>query len=74
MTNHSNDNGAEKKGRPCPICGKPSMPDYRPFCSSRCANVDLGRWLGGSYAIASEEAEAEADAEEPSRRTVQDET
>jgi uncharacterized protein len=35
----------------CPICGKPRHPDYRPFCSKRCADVDLGRWLKGSYAI-----------------------
>ena len=28
----------------CPICGKPATPDYRPFCSRRCADVDLGRW------------------------------
>lgn len=35
----------------CPICGRPSAPDYRPFCSRRCADVDLARWLGGAYAI-----------------------
>ena len=39
----------------CPICGKPSDPAYRPFCSKRCADVDLGRWLGGRYAIPSVE-------------------
>jgi endogenous inhibitor of DNA gyrase (YacG/DUF329 family) len=36
---------------PCPICNKPSDPAYRPFCSRRCADVDLGRWLNGSYAL-----------------------
>ena len=35
----------------CPICGKPRDDHYRPFCSKRCADVDLGRWLKGSYAI-----------------------
>jgi endogenous inhibitor of DNA gyrase (YacG/DUF329 family) len=35
----------------CPICGKPKSPDYRPFCSRRCADVDLSRWLKGGYAI-----------------------
>ncbi len=35
----------------CPICAKDSDPKYRPFCSRRCADVDLGRWLKGSYAI-----------------------
>jgi endogenous inhibitor of DNA gyrase (YacG/DUF329 family) len=39
-----------KRGK-CPICGRPSEPDYRPFCSRRCADVDLARWLGGAYAI-----------------------
>jgi endogenous inhibitor of DNA gyrase (YacG/DUF329 family) len=36
---------------PCPICGKPSESASRPFCSKRCANVDLQRWLTGRYAI-----------------------
>jgi len=35
----------------CPICKKPATPDYKPFCSKRCADVDLHRWLSGSYAI-----------------------
>jgi hypothetical protein len=35
----------------CPICGKPKDPAYKPFCSKRCADVDLSRWLKGSYAI-----------------------
>lgn len=35
----------------CPICGKPADPKYRPFCSARCADIDLGRWLKGSYVI-----------------------
>lgn len=35
----------------CPICKKPADPAYRPFYSRRCADVDLGRWLKGSYAI-----------------------
>jgi uncharacterized protein len=35
----------------CPICNEPRSEEYRPFCSKRCADVDLGRWLKGSYAI-----------------------
>jgi uncharacterized protein len=35
----------------CPICGKPTDPAARPFCSKRCADVDLQRWLSGRYAI-----------------------
>ena len=37
--------------RPCPICGKMSIERYRPFCSKRCADVDLQRWFTGSYAV-----------------------
>lgn len=35
----------------CPICDKPTDDRYRPFCSKRCADVDLQRWFSGSYAI-----------------------
>ena len=47
----------------CPICRKPSAPVYRPFCSKRCADVDLGRWLGGTYAIPAEEPLSEGEFE-----------
>ena len=36
---------------PCPTCGKPGVLAYRPFCSKRCADIDLQRWLTGRYAI-----------------------
>ena len=35
----------------CPICGKPTEPAYRPFCSKRCADVDLAHWLRGDYRV-----------------------
>ncbi len=35
----------------CPICGKPAGQGPRPFCSRRCADIDLGQWLKGGYAI-----------------------
>ena len=38
-------------GGKCPICGAPTEQQYRPFCSRRCADVDLSRWLRGAYAI-----------------------
>lgn len=41
--------------RKCAACGKPQAREFRPFCSKRCANLDLGRWLGGGYAIPAEE-------------------
>ena len=36
---------------PCPICDKPTDPAYRPFCSKRCADLDLARWMTGRYAV-----------------------
>ncbi len=50
-----------RKARPCPECGKPSSREDYPFCSNRCREVDLSRWLSGSYAIpvADDEAKAE---------------
>lgn len=39
----------------CPICKKPPEKAFRPFCSRRCADLDLGRWMMGSYAIPSDE-------------------
>jgi uncharacterized protein len=38
-------------GRNCAICGQPAQASYKPFCSKRCADVDLSRWLKGTYAI-----------------------
>jgi endogenous inhibitor of DNA gyrase (YacG/DUF329 family) len=49
--------GVEAKARPCPICGKPAIDAYAPFCSKRCAEVDLHRWLSGRYAIPAVEAD-----------------
>ncbi|GJD77256.1 DNA gyrase inhibitor YacG [Methylobacterium gregans] len=40
---------------PCPICGKSAAPAYKPFCSQRCADVDLGRWLSDRYVIPGED-------------------
>jgi endogenous inhibitor of DNA gyrase (YacG/DUF329 family) len=45
----------------CPLCGKPRVMDFRPFCSKRCANIDLSRWLSGSYAMPAEEDDASID-------------
>ena len=35
----------------CPISGKPTEPTFKPFCSKRCADIDLNRWLSGVYAV-----------------------
>jgi uncharacterized protein len=47
----------------CPICSRPRTPQYRPFCSRRCADVDLHRWLNGGYVLPGRE---EAEEEQPS--------
>ena len=49
----------------CPICGKPADPAIRPFCSKRCADIDLNRWLKGVYAVPVKDDEDE-DGERPS--------
>ncbi|WP_037452091.1 DNA gyrase inhibitor YacG [Skermanella stibiiresistens] len=43
----------------CPICGRPADPQYKPFCTPRCADVDLNRWLGGVYRVEVDDPEAE---------------
>jgi endogenous inhibitor of DNA gyrase (YacG/DUF329 family) len=57
---------AAKPGRRCPICGKPSLIGFYPFCSKRCADRDLNRWLSGAYAIAG--APADDSPETPEER------
>jgi endogenous inhibitor of DNA gyrase (YacG/DUF329 family) len=52
----------------CPICKKPTVADYRPFCSRRCADVDLGRWLTGAYAIPASDEAPDEDDETPDQR------
>lgn len=47
----------------CPICSKPTQVDYRPFCSRRCADVDLQRWLVGAYAVPASDDDAVPTAE-----------
>ena len=49
-----------KKTSGCPICGKPSDPKLRPFCSRRCADVDLGRWLNEVYTVPGDETQPAA--------------
>ncbi|MFM2282285.1 MAG: hypothetical protein RLZZ444_4516, partial [Pseudomonadota bacterium] len=58
-----------RKARPCPECGRPSVRESYPFCSERCRNLDLSRWLSGSYAIpvADDEALAESESVRPER-------
>jgi hypothetical protein len=57
----SNADKETKKSERCPICDKPAIEDYAPFCSKRCADVDLHRWLSGSYAIPAVEDDGDAE-------------
>jgi endogenous inhibitor of DNA gyrase (YacG/DUF329 family) len=41
----------------CPICKKPTLSQFRPFCSKRCADIDLGKWFSGSYGIPADDPE-----------------
>ena len=50
-----NDDPRSPPPRICPICGKPAQRRYRPFCSARCAQIDLGRWLKGNYRFEADE-------------------
>ena len=59
----ANDNAGQPPGaaRRCPICGKPASPATTPFCSKRCADVDLHRWLGEGYRVPVESDEDSRD-------------
>ncbi len=49
-------NKLQKGSGRCPLCDKPSEAHFRPFCSKRCADLDLSRWLHGVYRIPTDEA------------------
>jgi hypothetical protein len=55
------DQSAPRPTKRCPICGKPTLQRFRPFCSKRCADIDLHRWLGGRYAVPVVEEDASAE-------------
>lgn len=48
-------------GPRCPVCGKPVVARYRPFCSARCAQIDLNRWLSEVYVVPGDDEPANAD-------------
>jgi len=49
----------------CPVCRRPTDPAFRPFCSKRCSDVDLQRWLSGRYAVPAVDDEEEPSEEPP---------
>jgi len=48
------------KSDSCPICGKPSVPEHKPFCSQGCKDRDLLQWLGDGYRLPGEPIDPEA--------------
>jgi endogenous inhibitor of DNA gyrase (YacG/DUF329 family) len=59
MTNDAPKDAPVSRAKRCPICGKPAVAEFRAFCSRRCADVDLNRWLSGVYAVPGKAEEAE---------------
>jgi len=69
------ENETARTGSRCPICRSPTEQAYRPFCSKRCRDVDLARWLGGTYAIPGptlDEVELPADIAAEAARAAED--
>ena len=54
----------------CPICGKETQRAHRPFCSGRCKDIDLGRWMRGDYAVPSRDPEDMERAEEEVEKSL----
>lgn len=54
----------------CPLCSKPRVEAYRPFCSKRCADVDMGRWLKEGYSIPGDETVETGDEASDAERDV----
>jgi uncharacterized protein len=48
------ESGKKPRARKCPVCGRATVEDFKPFCSKRCADADLTLWLKGAYAIPGE--------------------
>jgi endogenous inhibitor of DNA gyrase (YacG/DUF329 family) len=61
-----------KPTTPCPICGKPSSQQSHPFCSPRCADIDLNRWLSGAYVIPAEPVEDDESEDIPTTEGLDD--
>ncbi len=66
VKSNTNQSDKAKYSRKCPMCDKNTAQEFRPFCSRRCADLDLGKWLGGGYAIAGH-ADAEEDGALPTQ-------
>ncbi len=61
------------KGAKCPVCDKPVMTEFRPFCSARCKQVDLNRWFTETYRVPDRPGAAGEEAESAPRLEPEDE-
>ena len=61
LTDAKQNQQAEKKGTPCPQCSQPAMRPHTPFCSRRCAQLDLGKWLNEDYRVPADDVMDEHD-------------
>ena len=52
-------------GLKCPICGKPVVTEFRPFCSARCKQIDLNRWFSETYRVPDRPGAGDEEAESP---------
>lgn len=62
------DRALERIATPCPICGRPGLAKFKPFCSVRCADADLGHWLTGQYRVPGPEIDDEGESNDAARR------
>lgn len=63
--------GRRTAGGMCPICGTAMDPSYRPFCSRRCTDIDLARWLNGTYAVPGGQADADEDGDDAKAKAAE---
>lgn len=61
MADFASSDGKATRGPRCPICKKPAVEGFKPFCSKRCSDIDLGKWFSNAYAIPGAEHDDEAE-------------
>jgi uncharacterized protein len=65
MADDATKDASAVRSRRCPICGKPAVAEFKAFCSRRCADVDLNRWLSGVYVVPGKPEEVEDESSAP---------
>ncbi|WP_032112868.1 DNA gyrase inhibitor YacG [Candidatus Paracaedibacter symbiosus] len=56
----------------CPICGKPMVAEFAPFCSKHCQNIDLLKWLKEDYRVPTQDVDEEESVPSPSEDNDED--